>query len=187
MTQEPIEEDFIEALRDMHQYMDVTPDDLKKIYSFALEHARKRMVSPKVRDIMTENVIKLGMDATLDEAADLLREHHISGMPVVDQGNKVLGVITETDIISVLTGKQRSSLFEIIDIFHSKKQRPVLNVKNVMTSPIITVTPESTVVEVAGIFRKKKINRVPVVDEHNTLLGIISRADIVKAYEMVKL
>jgi CBS domain-containing protein len=172
MLQEPTEEDFIEALRDMHQYMDVTPGDLKKIYSLALEHARKRMVSPKVGDIMTETVIKSGGESTLDEA--------------VGRDNKVLGVITETDIISVLTGKPRSSLFDIMNVFHSKKQRSVLYVKDLMTSPAITVMPDSTVVEVADIFRKRGINRVPVVDEHNTLVGIVSRADIVKVYEKVR-
>ncbi|MCX9015046.1 MAG: CBS domain-containing protein [Candidatus Methanoperedens sp.] len=166
--------------------MDVTPGDLKKIYSLALEHARKRMVSPKVGDIMTETVIKSGGESTLDEAVGLFREHHISGMPVVDRDNKVLGVITETDIISVLTGKPRSSLFDIMNVFHSKKQRSVLYVKDLMTSPAITVMPDSTVVEVADIFRKRGINRVPVVDEHNTLVGIVSRADIVKVYEKVR-
>lgn len=186
MLQEPTEEDFMDALKDMHQYMDVTPDDLKKIYSLALEHARKKMVSPKVRNIMTEAVIKSGADSTLDEAVILLRKHHISGMPVVNRENKVLGVITEADIISAITGKQRSSLLDIMDVFHSKKQRPILHVTNLMTSPAITVTPDSTVVEVADIFRKQGIKRVPVVDEHNTLLGIVSRADIVNAYGKVR-
>lgn len=167
----------------MHTYMDITPGDLKKIYALALKHAREKLLSPKAEDIMTKEVISITPDAPLEEAIRLLKEHHISGMPVVDKENRVTGVITETDIIAALTGKHRPSIF---DIFKKRTEKAPEYVRDVMTSRAITVNPGTPIYDIANIFTQKKINRVPVVNEQNALLGIVARADIVRAYDRVK-
>lgn len=184
LTEEDLtEEDLTEAMKEMHTYMDITPGDLKKIYVLAIRHAKKKLQSPKAREVMTSKVISITQEASLDDAMKLLAEHHISGMPVVNDEKKVIGVITEADIIEIFTGKRRTGL---LDIFHRKEGTIPSHVKNVMTAPAITVTPTTPVYEIADIFTKKKINRVPVVDEQNTLTGIVARADIVKAYEKLR-
>jgi len=183
LDEEITEEDLTEALKEMHTYMDITTGDLKKIYGLALKHARKKLLSPKASDVMTADVISISQGSSLDEAINLLTEHHISGMPVVDQDKKVIGVLTEDDIIAAFTGKRRNGL---LDLFSRKKEKIPSIVKDVMTSPAITVPPTTPAYEIAELFTRKKINRVPVVDEQNTLLGIVARADIVRSYEKVR-
>lgn len=180
--QEPSENDFVEALKDMQTYIDITPEDLQKIYALAIKHTRIRLLSPKAEDIMTVNVVSVTPETKIKEAIDLFTEHHISGLPVIID-NKVIGVITEADIISAITGKQKSKL---LDLLHKKVDKIPTLVKDVMTTPAITIVSSTLVYEIAELFKKKNINRVPVVDKQNILLGIVTRADVVKAYEKVK-
>jgi CBS domain-containing membrane protein len=92
--------DLRAALKEMHSYVDVTEEDLKKIYEIALRHARQRAVLRiAVHEVMTREVVTIGPDANIHEAARLLSENRISGMPVVDEGNQVLGVISEADVL----------------------------------------------------------------------------------------
>ena len=182
--QEPSEEDFMEALKEMQTYVDITPEDLKKIYTLAIKHARTRLLGPKAEDIMTAKVVCVTPKTKIEEAIDLLAEHHISGMPVIIE-NKVIGVITEADIISAITGKQKPKP-KLLDLLHKRTGKIPTLVKDVMTTPAITVVSSTPVYEIAELFKIKSINRVPVVDEQNTLFGIVTRADVVKAYEKVK-
>ena len=179
---EPSEEDFMEALKEMQTYVDITPEDLKKIYTLAIKHARTRLLGPKAEDIMTAKVVCVTPETKIEEAIDLLAEHHISGMPVIIE-NKVIGVITEADIISAITGKQKPKL---LDLLHKRTGKIPTLVKDVMTTPAITVVSSTPVYKIAELFKNRNINRVPVMDEQNTLLGIVTRADVVKAYEKVK-
>ena len=110
----PSDDDLRAALKEMKAYMDVTEEDLKKIYGIALRHARERLVSRVlVKDVMTKNVISVKRDADLHEASRLLSEHRISGMPVVDDNNRVIGVVSEADIL-VLAGMNKKHTFKDI-------------------------------------------------------------------------
>jgi len=186
LLEEITEEDLTRAMKEMQTYMDITPGDLKKIYILALEHAKKKLLSPKASEIMISDVISITQETLLEDAMKLLTEHHISGMPVVDQDKKVIGVITESDIIEIFTGKRRTGLLDFLDIFHRKEIKSPSYVRDAMTTSAITVTSTTPVFEIADIFTQKMINRVPVVDEQNTLIGIVARADVVKAYEKLR-
>jgi CBS-domain-containing membrane protein len=96
------DEDLRAALKEMKTYVDITEDDLKRIYTIALRHAEQR-ISRRVfvRDAMTRNVIKIKADADFNEVTNLLSEHRISGLPVVDEDDRVIGVITEADVLSM--------------------------------------------------------------------------------------
>ena len=178
------EEDLRAALKEMRSYVDVTEEDLKKIYEIALRHARQRAaLRIPVRTVMTTRVVSTKPDADLHEAARLLSENRISGMPVVDVQNRVLGVISEADLL-MLAGMQQGHTFK--DLLHRILREPVPTkkpgdrVQDVMTSPAITAKADDDVSEVAKILDERRIKRLPVVDGEGTLLGIISRADIVR-------
>jgi CBS domain-containing protein len=112
-------------------------------------------------DIMTRNVHTIHPDASAQEAASLLSQEHISGAPVVDANSKVIGIVTEADIIS-------------------KVSREGLCVADIMSHDVIAVGEETAVSEIAMLFAERNIKRVPVL--HNgKLVGIVSRADIVHA------
>lgn len=112
-------------------------------------------------DIMTRKVATIHPGASVQEAAQLLDQKRISGAPVVDPDGKIIGIITEADIIS-------------------KVDREGLRVIDIMSHDVIAVDEETPVNEIAALLTERKIKRVPVV-ENGKLVGIVSRADIVHA------
>ncbi len=183
--QEISDEDLRAALREMKTYVDITEEDLRNIYEIALRHARERLASKvAVSDIMTKDVLAVRKDIDLHEAARILSERRISGMPVVDKENKVIGVISEADILS-LAGMKREHTFR--DILRHMLGEPLPSHKkgdkvgDVMSAPPITTGPERDIREVAAILDERRIKRLPVVDRAGMLVGIVSRADIVRA------
>lgn len=144
------------------------------------------------RDIMTTEVITVSPDDDVEKVARLLLEHQISGLPVIDGGGKLVGVISEGDLV----GREKKfrgpsyTVFLGAVIYLESPQRFLdelkrtiaLKVGELMSSKkIYMVGPESTVEEVATIIVEKGINRVPVVDGEHKLLGIITRQDILKS------
>jgi CBS domain-containing protein len=113
------------------------------------------------RDIMTRKVCTISPEASAQEVAQLLDSHRISGAPVVDANDKLIGIITEADIIS-------------------KVNRDGLCVADIMSHELIVVNEETDVSEIAMLLTERKIKRVPVVQD-SKLVGIVSRADIVHA------
>ena len=178
-------EDLREALRKMKTYVDITEDDLKKIYEIALQHAQARVASSiPVKDVMTKNLIFVKPDVDLHEAARILSENRISGMPVVDDNSRVVGVISEADIL-VLAGMKKEHTFK--DILRNILGEPVParksgnKVEDVMSFPPITSYADDDIAEAARVLDEKRIKRLPVVDAEGRLIGIVSRADIVRA------
>jgi CBS domain-containing membrane protein len=177
-------EDLRDALRKMKTYVDITEEDLKKIYEIAIRHAGARVASlVTAKEVMTKNVVFVKRDADLHEAARILSENRISGMPVIDDNNRVIGVISEADLL-MLAGMKKEHVFK--DIVHHILGEPVSarkvgnRVEDVMSFPPITSMADDDIAEVANILDEKRIKRLPVVDAEGKLIGIISRADIVK-------
>src|SRR5436190_21858944 len=115
----------------------------------------------KVVDVMTTNVITIPMHQTKQQAARLLSQHHISGLPVVNDEQLVVGIVTEYDVIS----KQGQTVDEI------------------MTRGVISVTPDTNLDEVSHLLVHERIKRLPVLDQ-GKLVGIVSRADLVREVAM---
>lgn len=112
------------------------------------------------KDIMTKRVVTVSPCTTVGELTSLLARKRISGVPVVDEKKRVVGVATEADILAKPGAK---------------------TVEEIMVKKVISVTPDTPIEEIAKVLSKKKIKRVPVIAE-GKLVGIISRADIVKAF-----
>ncbi|MBC7332989.1 MAG: CBS domain-containing protein [Actinobacteria bacterium] len=139
------------------------------------------------KHIMTKKVITIGKDATVKELSELLIKNKISGVPVVDDNKKVIGMITEADII-----KKESSLpyplsfgFAFIRDLSSltKTTEEFLKtpVEEVMTRNVKVVNEDTPLSKIVNIMINNNINRVPVVDKNNRLVGIITRADIIRS------
>jgi CBS domain-containing protein len=107
------------------------------------------------RDVMTTSVVSVSPADSVDEAARLLTFHDVSGLPVCD-GGRVVGVVSEADLI----GKSGSK------------------VGDVMTSPALTVQESTTLEHVAELLTQQRIRRVPVVDAGSSLVGIVTRRDV---------
>ncbi len=142
------------------------------------------------REIMTKNVITVRPEDDVEKVARLLVEHQVSGLPVVDGEGKVVGIITEGDLV-VQEKKVKAPAYSIIlggviyleslnKFFEQLKRTIAEQVDGLMTSKVHTVGPDSTVQEIATIMAEKGVNRLPVVDEAGKLLGIVTRQDVIK-------
>ncbi len=119
------------------------------------------------------------MDTSLKETAAKMSANGISGVPVIDERNIVVGVISENDFLFHMGPKKARSTMEVIAQCLSNKGCVAVSMrtgiaKDIMTSPAITVFDDTPLFEIASIFAKKDINRVPVIDQNGHLLGIIA-------------
>lgn len=139
------------------------------------------------RDIMTTNVVTFVAGTSVLEAARLLVERRISGAPVVDSAGRVIGIVSEGDLIrraELGTEKEWSGWREFLmakrTLAHEFIRSHATRVGDIMTAPVWTVGEDATLAELAELFEKKNIRRAPVVRE-GKLVGIASRADMVRA------
>jgi CBS domain-containing protein len=139
----------------------------------------------KVRDIMTTDPVKVTGDTRLKEAARLMVRHRVSGLPVVDEGGKLIGILSEGDFIRREAGRDRPHGVSLLDaVFGEGELQPVgaETVAEIMTRSVVTITPEATVGEAARVMGRRSVKRLPVVDLDGELIGIVSRADVVGAF-----
>jgi CBS domain-containing protein len=139
----------------------------------------------KVRDIMTTDPVKVTADTRLREAARLMVRHRVSGLPVVDEGGKLIGILSEGDFIRREAGRDRPHGVSLLDaVFGEGELQPVgaETVAEIMTRSVVTITPEATVGEAARVMGRRSVKRLPVVDLEGELIGIVSRADVVGAF-----
>ncbi len=152
------------------------------------------------KEIMTTPVVSVTADTTLKRTAEILDENCFSGLPVVDEENKLIGIVSETDIwrySQQIIGQPLRDPHQVftkskdvlhVDITHRGIEVIELvastTVETLMTTEVISVSEDTPVYEVSKLMEENGINRIPVVDENNQLSGVITRADLISA--MVK-
>ncbi len=117
-------------------------------------------LSLAARDIMTASVVTVAPDTSLEDLTELLAQSTFSGVPVVDYLGRVVGIVTEADLLMSRPGQH--------------------TVESVMTRDVVAVSVDESLQEIAFLLSVRRINRVPVLED-GKLVGIISRADVVKA------
>ena len=136
----------------------------------------------EVEDVMTRQVVTVKVSTPFKDVARLLAERRISAVPVLDNDGKLVGIVSEADLL-----RKEQYTEEAVPTrrrFGSRRER-VSRAKaagdfagDVMTTPAITIGPEATVVEAAKLMIEKSVKRLPVVDADKSLFGIVSRADL---------
>lgn len=144
----------------------------------------------QVRDIMTERVITLSEDMGIVDAAKILMENHINGAPVLDGEGRLVGILCRDDLISQQKKLPVPSYFIVLDgviplISPKHLEREVdkiaaTSVKHAMTARPITVTPETSIEDVAALMVDKKIHTIPVLDSLGRLVGIVGKEDVLR-------
>lgn len=130
-----------------------------------------------VAELMSRDVVTVGPDTPLKEVAVLLTEHRIGGMPVVE-GGRVVGVVSETDIVA----KERGRLAPRRVRRRRDDKRTARTAGDAMTAPPVTVDGWMSSAGAAAIMLEQDVNRLPVVDGTGRLVGIVTRADLVRAF-----
>lgn len=142
-----------------------------------------------ISQLMTRDVVELTPETTVREAAALLTEHQVSGAPVVDADGRVLGIVSESDLLSEARRRAalpRSAAFglflvseeTLLRLYHAGADLPV---REVMSSRLISVTESTPATEAARLLVNEGVNRLPVLDADGKLVGIVTRADLLKA------
>jgi CBS domain-containing membrane protein len=181
------EQDILEAMKTIPGYLDITPGDFKEIYSHAFKLAMERLNrSVTAGQIMTRDVVWVKAENSILEVAEVMAEKKVSGVPVLDQENRVVGIISEKDFLSRLSeGSPQNVMGVFARCLQSKKclAQPLKGqeAKDIMSTPVISLRPENTLLEISRLFHDRKINRAPVLNPQDRLLGIVSRGDIIQA------
>jgi CBS domain-containing protein len=140
----------------------------------------------RAKDVMTADVVSVGPEAPLGEVAALLAENRISGLPVVGAGGEVLGVVSEADILLKEAGEDPSGggllARLLLTGLEDRWKLEARTAGEAMSAPAFTVGPERPVHEVAARMAELGVKRLPVVDEGQRLVGIVTRADLVRAF-----
>jgi CBS domain-containing protein len=138
-----------------------------------------------VKDVMTVGVVAVRAGTPYREMAAMFRQHHVSGFPVVDDGGKVIGVVSETDLLAVEAAGPDPGAQPAPRGW--RPHRKVLTVGEatagaLMTHPAVTLGPDEMVRNAARLMHSLKLQRLPVVDGDGHLVGIISRSDVLSVF-----
>jgi CBS domain-containing membrane protein len=180
------EEDILEAMKSIEGYLDITPSDFREFYIKAYKQARKRLLNNITADmIMQKPVHSVKPDETISQAAQIMADTNVSGLPVINDSEEIVGVVSEKDFLKELSKDGNQSFMSVIAHCLNNKgcvALPIkkLTVKDIMTANVVSVNKKDTLEDIINLLKKNEINRLPVKDDSNRLTGIITRSDIIK-------
>ncbi|MBR8831295.1 MAG: Inosine-5'-monophosphate dehydrogenase [Chroococcopsis gigantea SAG 12.99] len=145
-----------------------------------------------IADVMTPNPITVKPDTSLQEAIKILAENHISGLPVVDDEGKLVGVISETDLMWQETGVEPAPYIMLLDSViylqnpgrHDKLLHKALGqtVGEVMTDKPVSIEPDRSLKDAASLMYDRSIGRLPVIEAPTgKVIGILTKGDIIRS------
>lgn len=142
------------------------------------------------KDVMTREVIAIKPDTSVEELAKILLDNKISGVPVVNEHNGVMGIVSEADLIVRDSKLHIPAYLNILgsmiylenpnNLKEEVRKAMAIKVRDLMTDEVVSVEEDASLEDVATLMVDKKINRVPVVSK-GILVGIISRGDVVRS------
>ena len=136
----------------------------------------------KAKDFMIKDVISLNENATVKTLLEVLMEHKIGGLPLVDQDNRLLGVVSDGDVLRYLNPKAFVSYYvtyieELDETLKIKGESPV---KAIMKKKVISVCEDDDLEDVLKILAHHHFKKIPVVNEKREVVGVISRGDMIR-------
>lgn len=141
----------------------------------------------QVKDVMSRAVLTVAPETPVAEVAAMLSDHHVSGAPVVDTDGALLGVVTESDLAHRLAAKVAPAPSWLRALFSAAPQEALdyaktrgRTARDIMTTPVATVTEAATCEEAARLLEEKAVRRLPVLRD-GRLVGVVSRADLLRA------
>ena len=135
-----------------------------------------------VRDVMTAEVVAVRRDTTFKELAAALRQHRVSAFPVVDDHQKVIGVVSEADMLAKEAMAEPGVVAELLHHSDVRKAEGV-TVSSLMTHQVVTVSPDDSIEQAARMMHFLKVRQLPVVNAGGELVGIVSRSDLLSVFD----
>lgn len=140
-------------------------------------------MKPRVSDVMTRDVATVGPDAAFKDVVRLLHDRKVSALPVVDGGRRVLGIVSEADLLPKQEFRDSdpdryTQLRRLSDLAKAGS----VSAGELMTSPAVTVRADATLAQAARTMARARVKRLPVVGDTDRLEGVVSRADLLKVF-----
>lgn len=140
--------------------------------------------------IMTRDVISVTPETSIEELASVLSKHRISGAPVVDEEGALVGIVTEKDLIRQNARLHIPTVIRIFDasimlekpgrMLDEMKRMAATRVDDILSRKVVTISPDTTIQEIATIMSEKNVHLLPVLDEEK-IVGIVGKVDMVRA------
>jgi CBS domain-containing protein len=140
-------------------------------------------MSSTVRDVMSTHVVAARESATYKELAAMLHDQRVSAFPVIDKDNKVIGIVSETDLLAkeALEGTVPGTM-RLMPHQRERSRVDAVTAADLMTRPAVTIGPDEPVSHAARLMYNKRVKRLPVISDDGTLIGIVSRSDVLTVY-----
>ncbi len=180
-------DDLNAVLKENNELLDISRDDLEKIFQQTEMHAyRRRFGEIRCRDIMKKEVVTVEFGTELEEAWALMRKHNIKALPVVNKSQLVIGIITQVDFM-------KNANLEVYDNFEGKLKQFIRRtaghhsnkpevVGQIMSSPVVTANMHMHIIELIPLMTQQRIlHHIPVLDDAQKLAGIVTQSDLVSA------
>jgi CBS domain-containing membrane protein len=181
------DDDIRAAMAEIPGYLDISMGDFRELYQHAFQHALERLAGcTTASQMMLPATWTVRGDMFLDQVVHGMAARELKGLPVVDGANRVVGVLTETDLlrhfgVTTFTQFLDRYLSDSDALEHSLHET---SVAAIMTSPAITVEVDARFSRIVERFHVRAANRLPVVDRNGTLVGVLSRKDFIHAFHL---
>ena len=139
-------------------------------------------MSSTVKDVMTAPVVAVRENASFKEIVSRMRDSRVSAFPVVDLHGKVIGVVSEADMLNKEADQASPGTFASLLRFRDHEKAAGVTAADLMTSPAVTIGSDQPVVDAARLMRDRRIKRLPVTNATGHLIGVISRADVLSVF-----
>ena len=178
--------DLDAVLKQYNQVFDISRDDLEEIMLRTEMHAyQRRFGGVTCRDIMSRDVVKVEYGTPLQQAWRLLRQHKIKALPVINEFNRVIGIVTQHDFLKQgeldeldgFSGKLRRFLKQAPHLYAKKAEV----VGDIMTPKVHTASVDQPIVSLVPLFSDSGLHHLPVVDNGQRLIGILTQSDLIAA------
>jgi CBS domain-containing protein len=149
-----------------------------------LERRVIAMRATTVRDVMSASVVAVREEANFKEMVTVMRSRRVSAFPVLDNADKVIGVVSEADLLFKEAAPDfPKGLVRLSWRLTERSKADGVTAAEVMTKPAVTISEDAPVAEAARLMQSRRVKRLPVVDDYGRLRGIVSRADVLSVFE----
>jgi CBS-domain-containing membrane protein len=135
-----------------------------------------------VREVMTSSVVTVSLDIGFKSVAAIMAEHGVSALPVLDAGGCVAGIVSETDLLRKEEYSEDAAAGRPPLLGRGRDRAAGLTAEDVMSSPVVTISPDASVVEAARALYRHHVGHLVVAEEDGSLAGIVSPRDLLKVY-----
>jgi CBS domain-containing membrane protein len=177
--------DLASAVTALNTFVDIQEDELVELYNLAVDHAFERHVGLTCADVMSRDVISVKPDTHIEVAWNRLRHHRIKALPVLDQEDKLVGILSTADFLRQMDDTTAAGLAVhlqgMLQRMPGVKPKKATLVGQIMTQSVTSAGLDTPIITLIHKMTEKNMPHIPVIDDERTVLGIITQTDLLVA------